>query len=286
MTLQNKPPEQAGIGRPGGYDPLVPTTVTGAMRLLLLDVSRGSSRYVSGTVSAGRALALSAKFHERYDLSGDPVRRSRRRAKGEAVFALHFFPRYGATDLNWWLLRTDGDHPLLGLESWRDATNVRDAICWWDRYELVREPVPVAHRRKLAGPGGKPVKPVTWTWRFRREAIEAIRAHIRHIVQHPDDRLRQLARSLSAAPGWRQIRSDVKQLHRYLDHQQAQHRVPEARRVAMPATIRWTTPRTIRRVPLSVLCRRAAQGQESWFPDNDWATGRPPEADFPPPNTV
>lgn len=273
VTLHAGPPAGAGLGRPAGYDPLVPTTVTAAMRLLLLDVSRGHTQYVSGTVPADRAQALAARFHERYGLAGDKVQKSRRRAKGQAVFALHLFPQAGTTDLYWWLLRTDGDHPLLSLERWRDAADVRTAISWWDRYELVREPVPVAHRKKLAGPAGKPLKPVTWTWRFRRQVMDEIRAHIRHCVQHPDDRLAQLVRSLAAAPGWRQMRAQVKQLYFYLDQQQSQHRVPPGRRVQMPATIRWTTPRAVRRLPLSVLARRVAQGQESWFPDIKWPAG-------------
>lgn len=272
VTLHAGSPARAGRGRPAGYDPLVPTTVTAAMRLLLLDVSRGYTQYVSGTVPADRALALSARFHERYDLAGDKVQKSRRRAKGQAVFALHLFPQAGTPDLDWWLLRTEGDHPLLTMERWRNANDVRSAITWWGRYELVREPVPVAHRKKLAGPAGKPIKPVMWTWRFRRQVMDEMRAHIRHCVQHPDDRLRQLVRLLSVAPGWRQIRTQVKQLYFYLDQQQAQHRVPPGQRVQIPSTIRWTTPRTVHRVPLSVLCRRAVQGQESWFPQSEWPT--------------
>ena len=247
--------------------------MTAAMRLLLLDVSRGYTCYISGTVPADRAQALATRFDERYDLGADPVRRSRRRAKGEAVFSLHFFPAAGSSELYWWLVRTEGNHPLLSMERWQDATDTRTAITWWLRYELVREPVPVAHRQKLAGAAGKRVKPMTWTWRFQLEVIDEIRAHVRHITQHPDDRLRQLVRSLAAAPGWRQIRLQVKQLYHYLEQQQRKHRVPDGRRAEIPQTVRWTTPRVMRRVPLSVLCRRAAQGQSSWFPDHAWPTG-------------
>jgi len=244
------------------YDPLIPSTVTATMRAILEAVSRGSVLYTTGTVSATKALALAAKFDERYDLGMNSVRRDHARRAGRSVFRLVMFPLQGTTDLAWWLLRSEGDHPLAALEKWKDAR--RESIRWPWRYELVRLPVPVAHRRKMQGIKKRQVQPVGWTWRIRIEEVRATEQTVRHVAQHRDDRLAQIVSGLRSAPGFRGIRQDVAALYRYIREQcRRRNREPPP----MPTTIRWVGAfRKHQTWPLSVLVRRVQRGRASWFP--------------------
>lgn len=255
------------FGYPKGmpsYDPLIPSTATAAMRAILEAVSRGSVLYTSGSVSAAKALALAAKIDERYDLSMNVVRRDHARRAGRSVFRLIMFPLPGTTDLAWWLLRSEGDHPLASLEKWKDAR--RESIRWPWRYELVRLPVPVAHRRKMQGIKKRQIQPVGWTWRIRIEEVRAIEQTVRHVAQHRDERLAQMVAGLRAAPGFRGIRQDVAALYRYIREQcRRRNREPPP----MPTTIRWVGAfRKHQKWPLSVLVRRVQRGRASWFPSS------------------
>lgn len=244
------------------YDPLIHTTVTATMAALQRHVSRGSHWYVAGTVPAERALALAARFDERYHLGMTVAQRDHARRRGRAVFRLVMWPLADQTSLEWWLLRSDGDHPLLSMERWRDAR--RDRIRWPWMYELLRMPVDGALRAKyLRSDGRKAINPVTWTWRICRDEMDAMRASIRHWSQVHDDRLPALIRSLHAAPGFRGIRQDVWRLYRYVERQHAKR---QRAAPPIPDSIRWITARRSATVPLSTLVRRRQQGRATWFP--------------------
>jgi hypothetical protein len=244
------------------YDPQVYTTVTATMAALQRHVSRGTHWYVMGTVNADRALALAGRFDERYGLSKTVAQRDHVRRQGRATFRFLLWSLADQIALRWWLLRTDGDHPLLTLERWRDAR--QDRVRWPWLFELVRLPVDRVLRSKYLRPNGQnAINPVTWTWRIRRDEIDAMRSSIRHWSQYDDDRLATLIRGLQAAPGFRGVRRDVHALYRYIvrQHERRKRDPP-----SIPQTIRWVTPRRARRVPLSVLVRRQQQGRATWFP--------------------
>jgi hypothetical protein len=244
------------------YDPMIPNSVTATMRALLDAVSRGSVFYASGTVSATKALALAAKFDERYDLAMNVVRRDHARRAGRSAFRLIMFPLPGTTDLAWWLLRSEGDHPLISLEGWKDSR--RESIRWPWRYELVRLPVPVAHRRKMQGVKQRQIKSVGWTWRIRIEEVRSIEQTVRHVAQHRDERLAHIVTGLRAAPGFRGVRQDVAALYRHIrDQCRRRNREPPP----MPTTIRWVGAFQQRQTwPLSTVVRRVQRGRDSWFP--------------------
>lgn len=244
------------------YDPLVPGSVTAAMRSLLDQVSRGATLYVCGKVGASKALALAAKFDERYDLRMSNVRRDHARRAGRSTFRLVMFPDPHSTDLFWWLLRTPGEHPLASLEDWRDAR--RHYVHWPWLYELVQLPVSVAHRRKLQGVKKRQIKPVGWTWRFDAAEVHRLKEMIRHVAQFKDDRLEQIVHGLCAAPGFRGVRQHVIELLGYIrDQCRRRDRPPPP----MPITIRWVGAyRSVKTYPLSTLVRRVQRGRVSWFP--------------------
>ncbi len=249
------------------FDPTIPVAMDRAMDLITVAVSKGWHWYVAGEIEASKALALAQRFNERYGLDADRFQRSRARSKGAATFQLFFWPLAGKTTLAWYLLRSEGEHPLLSLETWRDAQEASSRIQWPFWYELVRTPVPMAHRKKLSGPHSKAVKSVTWTWRLVDEVKDSLRADIRRNAQSSKG-LVAIVESLKRTNGSRGARDDVKQLYQYIRRQEFKYSVPESERVAIPKTIRWISKRACRRVPLSVLAHRAQSGNPVWFPSS------------------
>ena len=247
------------------YDPLIYSTATATMSAIQRYVSRGAVWYVTGEVEADRALALAARLDERYGLAATVAQRDHARRAKRATFRLILWPLSGTTRLRWWLLRTDGEHPLLSMERWRDARH--DRIRWpWD-FELAQMPVPPAARAGYRRKNGRvAINAVTWTWRIERQHMEAMRASIRHWAQHADERLAALIRSLHLSPGFRQIRTDVLTIDRYVLSQcERRKRTPPAI-PPLPRPVIRAAGRQDQRVPLSALVRRRQRGASSWFP--------------------
>lgn len=260
------------------YDPAVISTVTQTMQALQRHVSRGSFYYVTGEVEASKALALAARFDERYSLTQTTGQRDHTRRKGQATFRFFVWPIAGQKKLRWWLLRTDAHHPLLSLEKWRDARKNR--IEWLWLYELVRTPVDPKLRDKYKRPGGKKaINSQTWTWRIKRDEVDRLKASIRHWSQYQDNRLPVLIRSLFKSPGFRGIRSDVSGLYFYI---KKQHEKRKRTPPYIPPTIRWVTGKKAVTLPLSTLVRRSQQCRSEWFPGNlqrDDIGSEPPQTD-------
>lgn len=245
------------------FDPPVYFSAASTMNAIKFCVARGAFFYVGGHVPADRALALANRFHERYDLPQSVGAREHRRRRGQARFSLHFWPRENALGLDWWLLRSEGSHPLLRLETWRDAREDRLAWPWW--FELCQLPVDPALRDRYRLPDGAfRIASHTWTWRISPAEMDRLRILIRHAAQHRDDRLPQLIRSLQLCPGDRGIRGDVHRLYRYIGSQCAKRKVTAP---VIPSTIRWSTGKRGPTVPLSTLIRRAESGATHWFPE-------------------
>lgn len=246
-------------------DPEIYVTMTASMLAVQKAVSTGYVFYVSGSVEATRALALVAKLESHFPLGSTDKQREYAAKKKRCSFRLVLFPMPGRTDLYFCLFRTDGSHPLLRLEHWRDAR--RDPIAWPFFYELRQVPVPPEHRKRFRRKNGRmAINPVTWTWRFNRGEMDRLRACIRHWVQMNDERLRRLIRGLSFAPGFRAVRDDVYTLHRYIEGQCRRRDVP----VPEFPRRRWialTKGKSFRTYPLTLLVRRVGRGQP-WFPSD------------------
>lgn len=243
------------------FNPVVYTSATATLRAIQMAVAHGAFWYVAGTVPADRALALAARFHERYGLALTVGQRDHARRRGNATFRLLMWPQQGGLGFHWWLLRTEGNHPLLGMERWLDARSTRIGWPWW--FELAQLPVEREHRQKYKREdGGFRIAAVTWTWRISRDELERLKASIRHWAQHSDNRLPQLIRTLKLCPGLRGIRQDVFGLYRYITSQCHKRRKPVP---PIPKTIRWVSGRKAGGVPLSALVRRAARGERYWF---------------------
>lgn len=248
------------------FDPDVHVSMTAQMRAIQRLVSAGYPFYVTGRVEARNALLLAAKFDERFHVSARDKQREYAAKKRLFSTKLVFHPISGSTDLHFWLLRTEGDHPLLKSEKWRDART--DPITWPFLYELRQVPVPPEHRKRFERQGGKiAIRPVTWTWRIQRAEMDRLRACIRHWVQFPDERLRRLIRGLSLSPGFRAVRDDVYTLQRYIA-QQCQKRDKPVPEFPLRRGLLLAKGRSYKTYPLSLLVARVRSGSETWFPEN------------------
>lgn len=242
-------------------DPRVPLTAQGTQNALKSFVSRGSYFYVAGEISIDKAPALAARFHERYRLDRTVSMRDHARRAGKCVFTLIMFPSASSRTIHWWLLRTEGHHPLLSMERWRDARS--DRIEWPWLFELVQLPVDKPLREKYKTPDGRfRIKPQTWTWRMTSTAKERYKTSIRHWVQQPDSRINQLIVSLARCPGHRGVRKDVFDLYAYISRQCTMRKVgvPD-----IPLTIRWTRGGVGRCLPLSSLVEQVRCGGSPWL---------------------
>lgn len=247
-------------------DPEIPATMTCAMQRIQKFVSSAYYWYVAGIVPADRIVALVEKLDDKFDLESTDGRRQHDRRRGRCTFRLVLFPSPGKTDLSFWLLRTDGSHPLLSTERWRDARS--DHIQWPFLYELRQIPVSPSLRERYARSDGKyRINPVTWTWRFRRDEMDRIRANVRHWTQHQDERLPQLIRGLARSPGFRAIRADVFALYRHIATQCERRNRPIPDFPAQP----WVRGRRYRTFPLSLIVSRVGRG-ETWFPSSSIST--------------
>jgi len=236
------------------FNPSVPLSTKAVMRGVQNAVALRSHYYVTGTVEASKSIALFHRLHERYDLTMDRKKRNRLRKEGRAVFSLFFHQIPNSTEFRFWLLRSDGSHPLVGLEQWSDARQKPIQWIWW--YELIRLPVDVQHQRKMRNPAGKAkIKPVTWTWRIRSAETDEMKQLVRHSVHHRDQRLTTLIDSLRSAIGFRGTRLNVTSMYSYIREQckKAGKECPD-----IPLTISWVGKyRAVEKHQLSNLVRRA-----------------------------
>lgn len=244
------------------FDPMIQTSVKSCLIALQSSVAHKFDYAVTGTIPAHKALLLATRLDEKFGLRRDSDQKHYHRKKGRAVFVLHMFPVDDTTSIQFWLLRTDGTHPLLDTEQWKDVRKERLQWLWW--YELVQLPVEVAHRKKMARrDGSEGIKPVTWTWRITRDDMDRLKRAIRVAVQFEDERLPRIIQSLKSAAGARGIRKDVKDLYAYIRTQcvARKRRCPE-----IPTTVSWIGNRSqTGRIPLSTLVGRVGK-KGGWFP--------------------
>lgn len=245
------------------FDPEIPIRMSAVMQQIQRFVSVGFVYYFAATVPVEKVAQLVYKLDERFNFGATPGQRDAARKRGQCSFRLVVYPRPRTTELDLWVLCSEGAHPLRGTEMWRDAR--KDPILWPFLYELRQMPVPPALRAKYKRPNGRvAINPVTWSWRFRRDELDRIRWNIRHWTQHRDDRISQLVFGLSLAPGFRATREDVFGLHRYIRDQY------KKRKKAPPTIpgVPWVVPRRAATMPLSAIVRRVQRGAPTWFPES------------------
>jgi len=246
------------------YDPEIYVAMGATMKAIQKAVSCGYVKYVTGQIEADRAQALVAKFDDHFLVGATDKQREYAAKRKRCSFRLALYPNPSRTDLRFWLLRTDGWHPLLSTQRWRDART--DPILWPFLYELRQVPVPPKHRGRFHRKDGRiAIRPVTWSWRIQRDEMDRLRACIRHWVQHRDERIRRLIRGLGLAPGFRAVRDDVYVLQQYIARQCQKRNVPvpafRGRRGLFLGKGRSFTTH-----PLSKLVARIRRGTSTWFP--------------------
>lgn len=161
------------------FDPQVPLSMRGAMQQIVRAVASTSPIYFSVTVGVEKVAALIAKLDERFQFRMTDGQRDYARRHGRCTFRMVLFPLPKTTDIAIWVFRTEGSHPMVASERWRDARVM--PIQWPWLYELRRLPVPPALRARYVRKNGHcAIHATTWTWRIRREEMDRMRQDIRH----------------------------------------------------------------------------------------------------------
>lgn len=161
-------------------------------------VRSGHRHYVAGSVPLEKAPMLAGKFVALYQVDQHRMQASRQRSAGQASFRLLMHGQPDASEIGWWLLRTDGAMPAPAMrERWHDALVNRLHL---GGYELVRQT-----RQGASAPA--------WTWRYTQAQEQGLRgALIRAIRNQRDDELRQLIDSIHRTPGFAGARAQVKRM--------------------------------------------------------------------------
>lgn len=179
-------------------DWFVLTKKTAAMQRLADWVRHGYHAYVCGQIPAEKSGYMAAKFDSLYGVGLSRWEQSRKREKGLASFRLLMLHQVDQPNIQWWLLKTQGDVPEEAhREKWRDPLTQRIELTG---YELVRQTKPGA-------------KAPAWTWRYVKAREQDLRdALLRAIRNHRDDELGQLIQTLWRTPGFSAAREQVKSM--------------------------------------------------------------------------
>ena len=167
-------------------------TRTGAFRELLNQISRGYSRYTSGSLPPRKTLAFVLKMHDRYGVCSTSQQRWRANKKGQASARLVLLEEH--EQIHWWLLvREEGEGLVTQLETLSDAKSKAGRVAYCG-YELVRETKKGAERPR-------------WTWRMQDATVTQWRDKIRNSVRSQrDDGVRQIMHSLRRVPTFSGVR--------------------------------------------------------------------------------
>jgi hypothetical protein len=172
---------------------------TDAMRQLLNRVSRGYSRYVTGTLAPKKVEALVLKFTDRYAI--DRTHQQRYRAKQKAEANSHLVMWLEAENqVRWWLLVTPGDGLVEELEQLQDTGHKKQRLTLTG-YELLKTP--------------RKDKPAAWSWRMTHDNHRAWQERLKTAVRHNNEEaIRQAMYSLSRVPAFSESRKQAFDLFR------------------------------------------------------------------------
>jgi hypothetical protein len=123
--------------------------------------------------------------------------RYRRKLEGRGNAELLLWREDESSDVSWFLLVTNGEHPARTLEHLQDVRKVRIAVTG---YELVQQTRPGQARP-------------AWTWRMTTATYDAWRERVIQAVRrHADQDLTQAWRMLHRAPGFAPMRAQVRKI--------------------------------------------------------------------------
>lgn len=167
---------------------------TALMQSLLLVVPRGFRWWTSGSLSPLRVEAFMAKMHDRLGVLDSPMRRSRRKLRGEAGVQIFLHPTADGGRFNFWLVATA---ELVG-QGMRDGWDIEGAnrLKMEDKYMLAQTP--------------KPKAGTTWTWKMQKEYVRDWEFRIIDLARRDQPRLLAGAiQALQTMPRWNGIRTNV-----------------------------------------------------------------------------
>jgi len=174
---------------------------TDLMRQMIRLISHGYQYWVSGSVPASKVEAMILKFDDRYSVKATSQQRYRRKKRGEANAQLLICPVPDSTELQWWLLATDGEGLIHQMENLCDGTKKRSRIVITG-YELLKTP----------REGNKPA----WTWKMTTKNYEAWKTRLSDVVRHRRyEALSQAIFSLRRVPGFSESRRQAFALERF-----------------------------------------------------------------------
>ncbi len=163
-------------------------------------VSKGSVRYLQGTIAVVKAGAFASKMTQRFACDLTPVQASRKRKAGYATAKLYFwYPHKGSLDLHWILFITEGELEDTGGsdEKWRDPTKKKERVTITN-YVLVRILTTFD------------IKP-RCSWRYTKASFDDLCDDIVNAIRSKhDEQLKQLIYNLYRSPSFSGIREQVK----------------------------------------------------------------------------
>jgi len=177
---------------------------SGCMQQMLNYISRGSTRYFQGIVSAKSAVQFVEKFDQKYATGLDKDQRAYRKknyGQASARLMLHPLQDEDAPTLQWICFLSEGDHPALEEEAILNGDDKRSRLVFDRRFEAIQ------YTAKGAGK--------SWTWRMTKDALAVQKQKIIDAIRRPrgdEGEIRQLIMSLYKLPGFHGIRGDVAQL--------------------------------------------------------------------------
>ncbi len=163
-------------------------------------VRTGHHWYIDGVCPLERLPELHDKLDRIYDHSMTRMQASRHRKTGASTARFLSVIRPGGKEVDWILLRTNGNLPPLAQdirERWKDPR--KDRISYGD-YEIFQ----------MTKVGAK--KPV-WTWKFQRNFVMAAREFLIYTIKTNNIHAIDIfLRPILRAPGFAGIRQDVKKI--------------------------------------------------------------------------
>lgn len=179
------------------------THKTDLMRALQIAVSRsGYTRYTRGKIKPKKAKILIYKFEDRYGISLTKQQRWYRKKKGEAQACLYLLQEKNDTDIQFFLLVSDGDGPVVDLETLYDFTSKEHRLVL-DGFEFLR----------VAKKGGQ-----RWTWRMTSDRYMNLRKKVeKYVKQKREKDIEQCVFELRVTPPFpecnRQVREILKRIN-------------------------------------------------------------------------
>ncbi|WP_156470768.1 hypothetical protein [Gluconobacter japonicus] len=229
---------------------------TSVMQALQSAVARGYIWHVSGVVAAEKFLALEEKFAERYDTGLSRWQRCRQRRQGAAGVRFFAYPEQGTTRFLWWLLFTEGENAAFQQEHGRRmASDRKGRLCWGTEFELMQLPTP----------NGK----VSWSWRMTKERVQAWQEDIQAAIRttRDDDAIKAVMARLVRLPGFKGVRQQVFELHRFAkdDWGRIRRKAKSWEPPARPGYVRFRSDEAVSAVQVvqRLLMGKAPFGKES-----------------------